>query len=135
MALYGEAIEGITNLISEFITDDDLRAKLDFETKKLEFELDKVLLSTTTTPRMDAFVKLLVATRDIIIPLIRPIASVAMACFAAYCTTENIPLPSYVQEALFGAPVLYGTSRHIAKKEEQKTKRVAIQQGIDWEEI
>lgn len=135
MAPYEQAISGITDLISEFITDDDLRAKLDFETEKLKFELDKVLLSTTTTPRMDAFIKLLIATRDIIIPLFRPVGSVAMACFGAYCVVNDIVIPDAIQMALFGSPLAYGASRHQAKKDSQKTERVKIEKKIDWDEI
>lgn len=135
MAPYEQAISGITNLISEFISDDDLRAKLDFETEKLKFELDKVLLSTTTTPRMDAFIKLLIATRDIIIPLFRPAGSMAMACFGAYCVINNIIIPEVIQVALFGSPLAYGASRHQSKKDNQKTERVKIENKIDWDDI
>ncbi len=135
MAVYEKAIEGITNLISEYITDDDLVAKLNFETEKLKFELDKALLSTTTTPRMDAFVKLLIATRDIIIPLLRPLGSLAMACFAAYCAYKHIQLPEAIQYALFGAPLAYGTSRHANKKDEQKTQRAKIARTDNWDEM
>jgi len=135
MAIYEQAIEGITDLISEFITDDDLRAKLNFETEKLKFELDKALLSTTTTPRMDAFIKLMIASRDIIIPLFRPLGSIIMACFGAYCVVNNIMIPDVIQVALFGSPLAYGASRHAAKKEEQKTERAKIKDSMDWDEI
>ncbi len=135
MAAYEKAIEGITNLISEYITDDDLIAKLDFEKEKLKFELDKMLLNTNTTPRMDAFIKLLVATRDIIIPLIRPLGSLMLAGFGAWCVSNGIELSEPVQYALFGAPLAYGTSRHIDKGNKEKTRRAEIENKIDWDEI
>lgn len=127
MAIYEKAIEGITSLFSELITDDDLRAKLDFKVDQLRFELDKELLKTTTTPKMDAFVKLLIATRDIIIPLVRPIGSLLMALFGAWCISEGIVLSDALQVTLFGAPLAYGTSRHIDKTNKEKTRRRKIE--------
>jgi len=135
MAAYEKAIEGITGLFSELITDDDLRAKLDFETEKLRFELDKVLLKTTTTPNMDAFVKLLIATRDIIIPLIRPLGSLLMALFGAWCISEGIELSEPIQYALFGAPLAYGASRHADKANKEKTRRREIQAKNDDDDL
>ncbi len=129
MAAYDKAIEGITSLFSELITDDDLLAKLQFETDKLQFELDKALLQTTTTPRTDAFVKLMIATRDIIIPLFRPIGAMMMSMFGAWCISEGIVLSEGVQIALFGSPLAYGASRHNAKKDEQKTERAKVLRG------
>lgn len=128
---YENAISGITDLISEFITDDDLRAKLDFEAEKLRFELDKVLLNTTTSPKMDAFIKLLIATRDIILPMIRPIGSLLMALFGAYCVTEGIQLSEPIQYALFGAPLAYGASRHTDKANQHKTNRARLNSVTD----
>jgi len=135
MAVYEKAIEGITNLISEYITDDDLIAKLNFETEKLKFELDKALLSTATSPRTDSFIKILIATRDIIIPLMRPVGSLAMASFAAYCTYKGIQIPEGIQYALFGAPLAYGASRHSGKKDEELTKRSSPIEKEKWDDI
>lgn len=114
-APYEKAIEGFTGLVSEWITDDDLRAKLDFEGEKLRFELDKVLLSTTTHPRVDALVKILIALRDIVIPMLRPVGSMALAAFGAYCLSNDIELSDTLQVVLFGAPVGWGVSRHVEK--------------------
>ncbi len=133
MAIYEKAIEGITSLLSEVIDDGDMRAKLDFEIEKLKFELDKALLSSTTTPKIDATVKLLIATRDIIIPMLRPVGSFAMAGFGAYCISEGIELSEPIQIALFGAPIGYGASRHAAKKDEQRTERAKVK--VDWDDI
>ena len=123
---YESVINGFTGLISEFITDDDLKNKLDFEAKKLKFELDKTLLQTNTTPNVDAFVKIMIAMRDIIIPMFRPVGSAVMSCFGAYCIYAGIVLPESIQYLLFGSPLAYGVSRHLDKGNKQKTKREAI---------
>ena len=127
-APYESAITGAFSLISEWIDDDDLKAKLLFEEKKLKFELDKVLLNTNTTPKTDAFVKIMIATRDIIIPMMRPVGSLMLAGFGAYCLANNIVLPETIQVLLFGAPLGYGASRHAAKKEKEKTRRMKIRE-------
>lgn len=123
---YESAITGFTDLISEFITDDDLKNKLDFEAQKLKFELDKELLKTTTSPKIDALVKLLIATRDIIIPMLRPVGSIAMAGFGAYCATHDVVLSDTLQTLLFGAPLAYGASRHSDKANAHKTERARL---------
>jgi len=125
-APYESAITSTFSFLSELVTDEDLKAKLEFEEAKLRFELDKTLLSTTTSPGMDSFVKLMIATRDIIIPLFRPLGSLLMAGFAAYCIAKGIMLPEYIQTMLFGAPLAYGTSRHVDKGNQQKIERSKI---------
>ncbi len=127
MAIYEKAITGITDLVSEFITDDDLQAKLDFKVEKLRFELDKELLKSKTTPKVDALVKFMIALRDIILPLFRPLGSVALAGFGAYCVVEGIYLPEYIQVALFGSPLAYGAARGADKKRVEQTKQIQAQ--------
>lgn len=133
---YDAALKSFANLASELVTDDDLKAKLDFEAEKLKFELDKVLLQTTTTPKTDAFVKILIAVRDVVIPLLRPVGSLLMALFGAYCVTNGIELSETIQVALFGSPLAYGVSRHSAKKDEQLTERLKLKRSnLDGEDF
>ncbi len=87
---------------------------------------------------MDAFVKLLIATRDIIIPLIRPLGSLLMALFGAWCISNGIELSEPIQYALFGAPLAYGASRHSDKANQEKTRRrkIEVSKGNDefWDD-
>lgn len=122
-----EGVGKITDLISEFIEDPDKRNAISLEMAKLEHAIDVALLNTKTSPFVDGLVKILIATRDIIIPMLRPLGSFAMAGFGAYCAAEGIELPEYIQAALFGAPVAWGASRHAGKREAEKTQRAAIQ--------
>ena len=134
-APYESAVEGFFGVVSEFITDDDKIAELRFESDKLKFELDKVLLNTTTHPKVDALVKLLIATRDIIIPMLRPVGSIAMAGFGAYCIDKGIELSPTMQAVLFGAPVAWGTSRHIEKGKQKQRNNTSEDENADiWDE-
>jgi len=107
------AAEGIIGLVSEFIEDPDKKAELNYKVKEM-------FLTSKTTPKIDAFVKLMMALRDVIIPMFRPLGSLGMAAFGAYCLTNNIVLPEYITAGLFGAPVAWGASRYKEKTEAMK---------------
>lgn len=105
-------ISGIISIGKEFIEDKD---------KKNEYA-DKAmdrLLGTKTYMWVDALVKLSYAAEQITKGLIRPIGSLLMACFAAYCSVKGIVLPEAAQVALYGAPIAWGASRHSEKKKKQ----------------
>jgi hypothetical protein len=122
-APYESAVTSVFSFFSELVTDDDLKAKLVFEEAKLRFALDQILLTTQTTPKVDAAVKVLMALRDIVIPMFRPLGAACMTAFGAYCMMNGIELSEPIQYLLFGAPIGYGVSRHVDKKEQQKTIR------------
>lgn len=110
-------------MVSEFIIDDDLRAKLDVEIKNIQLEHDRALLDTITTPRVDAFIKLLIAFKDIIIPMFRPIGSACMTGFFVYCTYYHIPLDNGLELILGGAFPAWMTSRHVHKSKSIETNQ------------
>lgn len=105
-------ITGLISIGKEFVEDKD---------KKNEFA-DKAmdrLLGTTTYKWVDALVKLSYASEQIIKGLFRPIGSMLLAGFAAYCSIKGIILPEAAQVLLFGAPVGWGLSRHTEKKNQK----------------
>ena len=112
---WSNVFSGVTDLVSEFITDPDKQAEISLKLQELEVEKDNLLLSTSTTPQTDAFVKILIAFKNVIIPMFRPLGSAIMAGFAGYCVLHEIMLPEYIQVMLFGAPVGWGYSRHKGK--------------------
>jgi hypothetical protein len=124
-------ISPITNIAEKLILDKDKYAELQFKKIELTYNLKSELLKQTTTPRMDAFVKLLVTFNDVILPLLRPLGSFAMAGFAAYAATNGIELGEGIQTLLFGSPVAWGASRHVNKQAKEKTKQVESQYE-DW---
>ena len=126
MSFLTALISPVTNLASKLILDKDKYAELQFKRSDNEHEARMSLLATTTTPKIDATVKLLLALRDVVIPLLRPLGSFALAGFAAYCVSENIQLGETVETMMFGAPLAWGASRHVNKQTKAKAKE-------DWD--
>lgn len=116
-------IEELSSLASEFIEDPDKKREIDYKIQDLEFGLRKSLLATTTTPKVDAFVKLLIAFRDIILPLLRPLGAAAMTAFGMYCHLNGIEIDGAVHAILDGAFPAWGASRHVHKSNELKQQK------------
>lgn len=131
-APYEKAISSVTNLISEFITDDDLAAKLNVEMERISAGIRSELLNTTTTPKVDAFVKLLIAFKDVIVPLLRPVGAGCMTAFGMYMHYRGTPLDGATQIVMDGAFPAWGASRHVNKQTEQKEKTERHALG-DWD--
>lgn len=119
------AINAVKDLAGEYIEDKDKRNELNFKLQELEFKLRESLLTTKTTPKTDAFVKILIAFRDIILPMLRPVGAACMTAFGMYCHYKGIPLDGATQVVMDGAFPAWGASRHVHKsrEEEEKTKR------------
>ena len=128
--MISELISGVfkpvTSIVDKLVLDKDKYAEIQLKKLELKSEAQALILSTTTTPTVDAWVKVLVTLKDVVIPLFRPVGSFAMAVFAGYCVTEGIELPEYVLAGLFGSPIAWGASRHSHKKAEIKKN--------DWDE-
>jgi len=126
-----DAFTSLTGLISEFITDEDLRAKLNVQLQELETGITNQLLQTTTTPKVDAFVKILIAFKNVIIPLFRPLGAGCMTAFGMYCHYQSIPLDGATQVVMDGAFPAWGASRHV-----EKQKKIAKKPDdySDWDD-
>lgn len=116
--IWSTLISPITSLISEAITDPDKKAEIELELARLESGVRTELLRTVTTPKTDAFVKVLIAFRDIIIPMLRPLGAAAMTGFAAYCTYHKVPIDGAMEAILYSAFPAWGASRHANKQKE-----------------
>lgn len=127
-------IEGLTDLAGEWIEDKDKQNEFNFRVKELSFKLRETLLTTKTTPKTDAFVKILIAFRDIIMPLLRPLGAAGMTAFALYCQYKGIELTGATEAVLVGAFPAWGASRHAHKKEELKNERYVSSGDSGWEE-
>lgn len=113
-------IPGLFKLGSELIEDPDKRTEFAFKTQELYHQLAIKLLETKTFPWVDALVKLAYASEAIVKGLIRPLGSFALAGFAAYCDIKGIALSDTVSTLLYGAPIAWGTSRHVEKRSQAK---------------
>lgn len=109
-----------TTIGDKLIVDQDKKIEFAFKTLELAQRSMEVLLNTKTYPWVDGIVKLLYAIKELIVPMFRPVGSFAMAAFAAYCDIKEIPLSDTVSTILYGAPVAWGTSRHMEKSRKPK---------------
>lgn len=124
-APWESAIESVTGLISEFIEDPDKQAEL-------RLKLSQSLLQTTTTPKTDAFVKILIAFHDIALPMLRPLGAAAMTAVGLYFQYKGIDMDAGLQAVVTGAFPAWGASRHINKQTEQRERTQRASLG-DWD--
>ena len=120
------AIESITGLISELTVDDDKIAEINLEIEKLKSGITSQLLSTATTPKVDATIKIMIAFKNIILPMLRPFGAACMTGFGMYCHYKEIPLDGATQVVMDGAFPAWGASRHMHKAKQLERE--------DWED-
>jgi hypothetical protein len=126
-------ISPITNLAGKMIMDKDKFAELQFRKLELEYNAKKDLLKQTTTPKIDAVVKLLITINDVVIPLLRPLGAAAMTAFGIYMHAKGTPMEAISQAIFDGAFPAWGASRHVNKQTEAK-KRTHRRPVIDDED-
>lgn len=112
----------ITMLASKMIMDKDKYAELQFKKVELEYNARSELLKQTTTPKIDAVVKLLITINDVVIPLLRPVGAAAMTAFGVWMHMKGTPMDVAHQVIFDGAFPAWGTSRHVNKQAETKRK-------------
>ncbi|MEW8042035.1 MAG: hypothetical protein AB2765_14795 [Candidatus Thiodiazotropha endolucinida] len=112
---------GVIGLGRELITDKDKLIEFEYKTKELQLRSMDSLLQTTTTPFVDATVKIIYA----FVALMRPLGTAAMTAFGLYAHYKQIPIDTGVHAAIDGAFPAWGVSRHMnkTKEQEEKTKR------------
>lgn len=131
---FGEKVVGV---ISEWVEDKDLAAKLAFEVTKLNQAFSLEVLKTQTTPKVDALVKFAYAMRDVIIPLfqdviiplLRPVGSAAVTAFGVYAHMKGVSIDPTTHALLDAAFPGWMASRHAekARKDKEETERVRVQ--------
>ena len=112
IGLLSAVLPAVIKLGDKFIEDKDKR-------NEFAFKMMDAMLNTQTYKWVDALVKLSYAGEQIVKGLIRPLGAIAMAGFAAYCDANGIELSETVQVMLYGAPIGWGTSRHLEKSKKK----------------
>lgn len=126
--------KSLFDLISEAIPDPDKRAEIAFKMVELKSQLAQIVLSQTTTPKIDAFVKLMASVgtwgqvfvdlAQAILVLLRPIGSFVLTGYAMYAANSGKPLPQGLEYILAAAFPGWMTSRHINKAQEAKEETI-----------
>lgn len=127
-------IDSVSSLASEFIEDKDKLNEINLKIRELESKVTTTLLSTKTTPKADAFVKILIAFRDIVVPLLRPVGASCMTAVGLYCHLNGVEIDGATHAMIDGAFPAWGASRHVNKhkEEEEKTKRYKKEEEPLW---
>jgi len=106
------AFSSLLGLGSELIEDKDKRNEFNYKMFELQQQVVMTLATTTTTPWVDALVKLLYAVNS----LWRPIVGASMTIFGAYMHFKGTPMDTTAQVIFDGAFPAWGVSRHIEKR-------------------
>jgi len=113
----GGLFDGLFDIGKELITDKDKLVEYTYKTAELKSKASIAIINMKTTPKVDAFVKVLYAFKDVGKELFRPVGSFCMAIFAGYMKIYHpeIDLTAPIEGMLFGAPVAWGYSRHVGQ--------------------
>jgi len=114
----GDTVDGLINLADQAITDKDKLIEYKFKAAELKMQGMQSLLSTTTTPKVDATVKIIFAINT----LWRPLLGAVMTAFGAYAHFKGIPMDTAAQVVFDGAFPAWGLSRHVEKKSAPKSR-------------
>jgi hypothetical protein len=128
------AIESVSSLVSEFVEDPDKKNQIMYQISELDHKLTTTLLTSKTTPKTDALVKLMIAVKDVLIPMLRPLGAAAMTGFGMYCHLKGIDIDGASQIMLDGAFPAWGVSRHSHKAKEAELKAQEQSDLEYWEE-
>jgi len=123
-------LPSLFKLGGKMIKDQDKQMEYAFKALEMSNNLALKLMDTKTYPWIDGLVKLAYASESIIKGLFRPLGSAAMLGFAIYAEINNIDLSAGVEAILYGAFPAWGASRHVAKKDEAKSKTIDFED--DW---
>src|SRR5690606_10746909 len=119
LALIGP-IAGIFNNIiglgKEFVVDKDKQIEFAFKIAELQHDLLAQVMTMQTTPKVDAFVKILYAIKELVIPMLRPIGTGLITAFGLYAHYKGIQIPEAIHAGLDAAFGTWVYSRHVEKK-------------------
>ena len=116
----GKTADGLINLADQAITDKDKLIEFKFKAAELKMQGMQALLNTTTTPMVDATVKIIFAINT----LWRPLLSAVMTAFGAYAHFKGIPIDPAAQVIFDGAFPAWGVSRHVEKAKAPKKEAI-----------
>ena len=117
-------VDAALKLGDKLIEDKDQKAQLANDAMKS-------MLASRTYRWIDGLVKLAYAADMIMKGLFRPLGSIAMFCFGAYCTMNSIELPPMIHELLYGAPLGWGVSRHLEKGKKKAPQKEELYEFED----
>lgn len=130
--MYGAILDTIDHistqamdLVSKGKVDKDAVIQQAHDLQMLRAQMTKAVLETPTLSKTDAFIKILYAFKDAILPMLRPIGSFLLTVYFGddAITTAANGDPSSLSMVLSGAFPAWMASRHVNKTQEKKAQR------------
>lgn len=87
-----DVLASLFNLGKSYIDDKTKQMEYAEKVAELGIQLQTTIIQDKTSPFVDGIVKLMYASKDVILPLFRPIGSALLSAFAAYCAYKKIDL-------------------------------------------
>ncbi len=127
MAPYEKVAESAFSIIDQLVDDGDLAIKL-----KHEFQIQ--LLTTKTEGFVDGLVKILLAFRDIILPLLRPLGAFYLTTLGVDMGIAELASEGDISALSVGLTTAFPGwmgSRHVDKSNKQKIERDKVLRGAN----
>jgi hypothetical protein len=118
----------LMDLIDKGVEDKDKKNELNKEVMGAVLDWQKTVLTTKTTPKVDAFVKVLYAFRDVVIPILRPFGAAIITGIGLYFHYKGVQIDPTIHGIIDGTFPGWMASRHVDKGkqrdiEKEKAKR------------
>lgn len=129
----------LTSLADQLIEDKDKKAEYAFKLQELAMQYQQTLITTKTSPKVDAGVKLLYAISDIGQKLWRPALSGFAFIWGLFNPEDLMRLHELGTvgdagiAAVFGSAPAWGYSRHVEKQKKGSAKAPEVEDG-DYED-
>lgn len=120
MNLISALLSPVTSIANKLVMDKTKYAELQQRKEDNKHKREMKLLTITTTPNIDAFVKVLYAIKDVVIPMLRPLGSAAMTAFGLWAHYKGLDIDLGLHALMDSAFPGWMTSRHINKQTEAK---------------
>jgi hypothetical protein len=115
LGIVGEVFRGIFGVVDQMVEDKDKAAELKVKLAEMQTQLNSQLLTTQTVPWVDATVKILMAVRDLVIPLFRPVFGAALTGLAVWFEYKGVPINPTLQAIMAAAFPGWMVGRQVKK--------------------
>ena len=115
LGIVADVFKGIFGVVDQLVVDKDKAAELKVQLAQMQSSLNAQLLTTQTVPWVDATVKILMAIRDLVLPMFRPILGGVLTGLAVYFEYKGIPINPTLQAVMAAAFPGWMVGRQIKK--------------------
>jgi len=103
LGIVADVFKSIFGIVDQVVVDKDKAAELKVQLAQMQSTLNAQLLTTQTVPWVDATVKILMAIRDLVIPMFRPVIGAVFTGLAVWFEYKGIPVNPTLQAIMAAA--------------------------------